>query len=1024
MRSTIVRHLFFVFGIFLATVLFSCRQTSNHPPLSPQDALSGFQLPQGYRIELVASEPLISDPVEIAFDENGKMYVVQMDDYPSDMMDDYADDFVPRSKISLLEDKDGDGFYESGTVYADSLHYANGVMPWKGGILVSSAPDILFLKDTDGDGKADIKETVLTGFALTNPQLRMSSLRYGLDNWIYAAYSRAGGGKWREAFRGKGSALRFPGQGTADSAAIFPGTNFRFKPDDFKIETSGGMSQFGLTFDSWGNQFTLWNNIHVRHVVIDEQYLLNNPYYRVDAVMADISDHGNAAPVYSITKDMLNLHESEMGHFTSACGNCAYTGGLFTGKYAAANFVCEPVSNLVHADILTPDAPTFKAVRDEPNKEFLTSTDSWFRPVNLTVGPDGALYVVDFYRKLVEHPDWLALADSSGFYTHAGKIKEADFLAGNDRGRIYRIVPASLKKDLLVQPVLGNADLKILVAALDHPNSWVRLNAQRLLTDRKDEQAIPLLNSLLSNTKKPEGKIHALWTLEALGALTDSMIQNAFTDSNAMVRKQAVILAGNRLQQESLLREIIKAAADTDPYVQFQVALTLSAVKKQVPEVVEAQSRILSDHIDNKWFQDAVLLGCSANSLDWYNRFKSFKGKDNSAETGKKEWLRKLASVVGAKYKTDEIASLLNTIAAIQDTGVIVNSLAGLSDGMKSHSKPIELNPAAQQSVVRLMVHESLPIRSAIVRLASGIRLKPTAGLSDIIEKLKLVAKDGTQPADIRVLAVQTTGLDPRGISFALMEELLQANQPSELQLAVAKVLLKDHGQRSAGLLLSRWNLYNLKIHEVVENGFLARKDRLLMLLNAIESGEVKPDWITRDTRNRLLQNSDTTISRRAHLLFGNQESSNREKLIYDYNPSTTGNGNAANGKIVFKANCSVCHSLEGVGVDFGPDLHSVSHQTKINLLTMILNPNHDVAAGFEGYNIETKAGENVVGIISGEDNFKIVLKQMDGQTRTIDKSDVVSVSPLPLSLMPEGLESTIDQDAMRDLIEYIKTLQ
>ncbi len=268
---------------------------------------------------------------------------------------------------------------------------------------------------------------MLTGFAVTNPQLRMGSLRYGLDNWIYGAYSRAGGGKWRKEFEGKGSPLNFPEKPQQDLPKIFPGTNFRFLPDQFKLETSGGMSQFGLSFDASWNQFTDWNNVHIRHVVINDRYLLNNPFLSVNNIMAEISEHGNASPVFAITKNMLNLHESEMGHFTSACGICEYTGDLFKGKYAKASFVCEPVSNLVHSDILTPNGATFKAERAEDGKEFLASTDSWFRPVNLTVGPDGALYVVDFYRKLVEHPDWLAMADSTGFYTHAGEIKESDF---------------------------------------------------------------------------------------------------------------------------------------------------------------------------------------------------------------------------------------------------------------------------------------------------------------------------------------------------------------------------------------------------------------------------------------------------------------------------------------------------------------------------------------------------------------------------------------------------------------------
>ena len=188
----------------------SCKKKNTATALFPQGSISTFQLPEGFRIELVASEPLISDPVEVAFDEDGKMYVAQMDDYPSEKMDDYGKGKEPKSKIMLLEDKDGDGFYESGTAFAEGLPYANGVMPWKGGVLVTSAPDIYFLKDTDGDGKADVKKVVLTGFAVTNPQLRMGSLRYGLDNWIYGAYSRAGGGNGVKSLKAKETRYNFP----------------------------------------------------------------------------------------------------------------------------------------------------------------------------------------------------------------------------------------------------------------------------------------------------------------------------------------------------------------------------------------------------------------------------------------------------------------------------------------------------------------------------------------------------------------------------------------------------------------------------------------------------------------------------------------------------------------------------------------------------------------------------------------------------------------------------------------------
>lgn len=1011
-------------GVLLMTTPSCKEQQHQQPPYSPKDALSTFQLPEGYHIELVASEPLISDPVEVAFDEDGKMYVAQMDDYPSEKMDDYGEGKEPKSKIMLLEDKDGDGFYESGTAFAEGLPYANGVMPWKGGVLVTSAPDIYFLKDTNGDGKADVKKVVLTGFAVTNPQLRMGSLRYGLDNWIYGAYSRAGGGKWREEFKGKGNPLNFPDKPGQELAKIFPGTNFRFQPDQFKVEPSGGMSQFGLSFDASGNQFTDWNNVHIRHVVINDKYLSNNPFLSIGATMADISDHGNAAPVYSIAKDMLNLHESEMGHFTSACGICEYTGNLFKGKYASASFVCEPVSNLVHADVLSPNGATFSAARTENEKEFLASTDSWFRPVNSTVGPDGGLYIVDFYRKLVEHPDWLAMADTSGFYTHAGKIKESDFLEGNDRGRVYRIVPKDYKADKKKMPELSKADIQTLVSYLNNPNGWWRMNAQRLLVDRKDENAVSLIKDLLLKDISPEGKIHALWTLEGLNALSDTLLENAFQDAAPMVRKQAVLLAEKRMDNKDILQKIINASADSDPYVQFQVALTLSNVAKSNPQVFPALNKIISTHINDKWFQDAVLLGASENAVQWYETFKDFGINNDSGNVGKKDFLRKIASVVGAKYKESELSSLVKMISGVKDTGAIVSSLEGVVTGMKRNNAKIKLNAEGQSGLTGLISNQPANVRAAAIEMASRLQLAPSNDLANIIASSKTIAADESQPAESRVLAIKVLGLDPAGIPFPLLEKLLQSNQPSDIQLAVANVLLRNQQDASTNILLNKWNTFNPKVHDVVETGFLARTDRVKSLVKAIESDKIKPSWISRNTQNRLLKYSDTTIQETAKKIFKDTGGENREQVILAYNVSTTRNGDPAKGKAVFKTVCSVCHLLDGVGVNFGPDLHSISHQTKINILTMILNPNHDIAAGYEGYTIETNDGRAFAGIIENESDDNIILKSAGGVVQTILKSNVKSMAPMPVSLMPEGLETSLNKDDMADLIEYIKTLK
>lgn len=1004
--------------ICLLLIFFaSCKEDQmGSPPFSPKEALSTFQLSEGFKIELVSSEPLIQDPTEIAFDEDGKMYVAQMEDYPAD-----GD---PTGRIMLLEDKDGDGFYESGTVFAEGLPYVNGVMPWKGGVLITSAPDIIFMKDTTGDGVADIKEVMITGFALTNPQLRMSSLRYGLDNWIYGAYSRSGGGRWYEEFRNKvGNPLHFPAKPDQELPVIVPGTDYRFLPDEHKIEPAGGMSQFGLSFDAVGNRFTVWNNSHIRHVVIDNRYKANNPYLRISNDMASIAAHGDAAQVYSIAKDMLDLHESEIGHFTSACGNCLYTGGLFKGNYANASFVCEPVSNLVHVDLLTPNGPTFEANRIEKEKEFLASTDSWFRPVNLTIGPDGGLYVVDFYRKLVEHPDWISMADEKGFYTNAGILQESDFFEGKELGRIYRVVPKDFNSKNTKRPVLSQASVEELVDYLNSPNKWLRTNAQRLLVDRQDKKAISTLNQFLTQEISAEGKIHSLWTLEGLNSLSKKTLLKALADEHAIVRKQAVLLAERRIEDKDIFEKLVQMAGDPDSFVQFQLALTLGNVANEQSSSFYALSKIAADNIQDPWFQAGVLLGASENSLRWYDAFKKFEGKNEQSRNGKYDFLNKITSIVGARYKTDELSSLFLQLNGLNDSKVVEASLGGLLTGMQRHDLPIQLSGSGQQALFALITGKSSTVKELAVDIASRLQLINSSEVQSARKKAVSDANNETKAVEERIFAVKILGLDTRKVPFEVLAKILSTSQPSSLQLAVVDVLLKSQEARATTVLIQNWNMFTLKVRDAAEAGLLHRNDRLRDLLTAIDEGKIEPNSISKNTQNRLLQHANAEIKKDAEKVFKDAGGADRNDVIAEYHAAITQKGDISKGKVVFKASCSSCHILEGIGHNYGPDLLSVGHQTKITLMTMILHPNHNIAPGYEGYLVETVDGRTLAGIMGNESAAQIALRGSDGSDQVILRSNIKSISPMSDSLMPEGLESTISIEQMTDLLEYLKNI-
>src|SRR5437867_5188718 len=356
--------------ILAVTVLAPACNKRRGPPYPPAQALETFRLAEGFRMELVASEPDVREPVAIAFDPDGRLFVVEMPDYPMEQ--------EARGRIRLLEDTDGDGRFERSTVFAEGFHFPASVMPWKDGVLVAAAPDVFYLADTDGDHRADQRRVVLTGFNPYNPQLRMNGMLYGIDNWIYAAYPKVGpSARHPEQFGRPGEPIHFPDHPEVPAVDISQlGTDLRFRPDLLKLEPASGNSQFGNTFDARGNRFALWNNNHIRHIVVAYQYLARNPHQGVSSAMQFPSDHENQSVVYPITVNPVFIHDSQVGMFTSACGNSVYTGGAFPEPYSGAYFVCEPVHNLVHSDLLSPKGATFAARRAIQEAEFLASTDA------------------------------------------------------------------------------------------------------------------------------------------------------------------------------------------------------------------------------------------------------------------------------------------------------------------------------------------------------------------------------------------------------------------------------------------------------------------------------------------------------------------------------------------------------------------------------------------------------------------------------------------------------------------------
>ncbi|MCI0585187.1 MAG: dehydrogenase, partial [Chloroflexi bacterium] len=464
-------------------------------PTEPADARAAFKLAPGHEIELVAAEPLVVDPIDMEFDEEGRLWVVEMIDYP------FGDKegSPPQGRVRMLEDADGDGKFDTSRVVADRLRWPTSLCLWNGGAFVASPPDLLFVRE----GK---REVVFTGFGTQNVQGLVNGLRWGDDNWIYGS-AGTNGGRIRNVKR-------------ADVPEIsVQGRDFRFRPTG-EIEALSGGGQFGHSMDDHGHRFVCSNSVQARHVVLEDRNLRLNPYFAVPAVTASIAADGDSGPVFRtsppepwrIVRTRLRLtgrapgpieHGGAVaGYFTSATGIFWHRGRLYIGDVA---------SNLVHRKSIAPAGSTFRAERIDRGGEFLTSTDNWFRPANFATGPDDALYVCDMYRECIEHP-----------YSIPEDIKKhLDLTSGKDRGRIWRIREEGGRP--WSKPSLKTAD--DLVRALRRPEAWWRRTAARLLYERQDKAAIPGLEA-----------IGALGALEGLGALRPEVVDRALRDPVGGVR--------------------------------------------------------------------------------------------------------------------------------------------------------------------------------------------------------------------------------------------------------------------------------------------------------------------------------------------------------------------------------------------------------------------------------------------------------------------------------------------------------
>ncbi len=963
-------------------------------------------------MEPYIAEPDIRSPVATEFDEDGKLYVVEDPGYPLN-----TEGKVGR--VILLEDTNGDGKPDRRTVFAEKLTMPTGVMRWKKGILVTDAPDVLYFEDTDGDGKADVRRVVLTGFAFTNPQHMVNNPVYGLDNWIYLAHEGpATAVVFTDKFGDRGSDLHFPDR--PDGPSLKPARRMvRFRPDTHQLEYLSSSSQFGHSFDAWGHQFTVSNEDHIREEVIATSYLDRDPDLPVNSAMQRVSDHGAAAEVYPIAQNSRVEMLSGVGSFTSACGITVYLGGAFPGL-GLFSLTAEPAQNLVHRDVLVPSGVTYIAKRAHEGVEFLASTDPWFRPVNLYVGPEGAIYLLDYYRLVIEHPEWMATQ------TH----HSPDLYKGADRGRIYRIAPeASL-------PLPGNVHLgqlsdRELAAQLSSPNIWTRRTAQRLLVDRQSPQAVePLMQLLESGQSSPTARLHALWTLEGLHKLDPKLIMKALADPEPGVRENAIVLAESHLGSEpTLVEALLKMEGDSNSRVQFQLLCTLGGINSPGSRTV--QERLLAQNIEDSWMQIAALSASSDRAPELFKNSHKFVSTKSDARA---KFFHELTAVIGARHKPAEIRGVIDTVvrsASPEASWWEAASLDGLAQGLggsgqgrrsrgaAAHSRPVPQQDLGQDLLLKEFEHGDPELRRGALKLLGIIGLP--ANVAAVEKKSAAAAEQADADPKLRADSIDLLALADPVAHEALFKTFIDPQQPELVQAAAVRALGRVPGAEAGTFLIAHWRAMTPDVRMEAADAMFIDPARPKLLLAAIKDDVVQPWTLAFRHKRNLLMSRDPSLRETARSLL-EQKAGDREKVLKRYEAALQMKGDPEKGRQVFERVCGKCHKLNGIGHEVGPDLATLRNRPPQLILPDIIMPNKSIAQGYESYVVETKSGGIIEGVMGPQSPTTITIRHEEGKQDVIRRDDIKDMHIANLSAMPEDLDKQVSVEQMADLLKFLKT--
>lgn len=951
-------------------------------------ALSLFQTETNLTVELVASEPLVASPCALAWDALGHLYVAENRGYPAG-----SPSGEPLGRIARLSPgpRSAPNEWTQRTEFAQDLSFPNGLLPWRGGLIVTCAPDVLWLHDSDGDGRADVREVLLTGFATNQTtQLRVNRPLLGPDGWVYLA-SGLSGGRITSPRRPQDPPLELKG-------------DLRFNPDTGEYQHVDGPSQFGQDIDDFGRRFGCHNRVQVRHFVLPSAAAARHPFLIPPGTVHDCPDRidnpwlkagGGAARLYPASGN-LTTADSHAGTFTAACGVLLWTGGNLPSRFEGGVFSCDPTGNLVHFDRLEPAGATFAARRLPGTNEFLRTPDDWFRPVFLAAGPDGALYVADMYRRTIEHPDYLP----------EEVRKRTDFESGRDLGRIWRVTETIPRKerDRLrrtrtrpVSLVVTNQPADLL-NNLSSTNRWRRDTAFRLLRESLgSSNLVGTLEAGLGGARSPVTAARLLQAMEMNGSLPDDAILGAMAAPFPELRELGLRLAEPRiLRNADMAAFAARLARDEQPRVRFQAALSLGLVANEAPPLaIPALASIASRDGLDRWTRAAVL-----SSLHQQERgfLLALLEQPPVLADPALPVLADLGSMIGRMVPLDAHEQVIGT--------ALIGKTTDLSRSLTFLGAFVDAAPDLPVSLTAL---------AGRVGAANKWRILQEAALGALSRPEALPA--------LRVAGAQLAGQVDAASARAALAAVLRSDAPPDLLAAAARrAAAPPHADLAPSLLAPEvWKSLPPPNQSAVLAALFSRPTQLPQLLAALGAGTLRRHQLSAGQRDQLLRLPDPRLQAQARSLLQPAAPAERQAALTAARPALDLAAEPANGRAVFRRLCSTCHRFEGEGVDVGPDLFGIRNQPPESILLHLLIPSQEVAPHFAQHRLETREGRVVSGLLVSETTAQVTLRMAQGLQETVHRDNIARIETVPESLMPDGLEQAMTRQELADLLAYLK---